>query len=58
VQRACQRAGYRTYTSFVVYSGREREGPQWIVWAINETGVEYVLRDAHERIGRIGSIVI
>jgi hypothetical protein len=58
IQRIYQRRGWYTFTSTVIYSGREAEGLHWIVWVVDDKGKEHSMYEAHERIGMTRTIVI
>jgi hypothetical protein len=51
IQRIYQRQGCVTWTSTVVYSGREREGLHYIVFVLDKHGKEHSLYEATERVG-------
>lgn len=53
-QRRYQRQHHHTWTSTVVYSGREREGLHYIVHTLDPQGKEHHLYTANERVGSRG----
>lgn len=58
MQRYYQQRGYYTFTSSVIYSGREDEGFQYIVWVTGSDGKQHELIEKGDRVGGIRTTTI